>query len=802
MKRIAIFLTAFVMIIFPLESAFSYTVETPRWGVSAQDATRRTNGASLQIPGQVLVQKKGEAVPELYLFDPAQQTLDDVINQLKHASDVIHVQPNFDYDAVETRPWRVSIDETPQGGVSTVMYGDNTSFHTVATAVSNDQFISDQTYLDQIHVGPVWDHATRGSHEVVVAVIDTGLDIDHPDLMDNIWTNKDEIENNGIDDDNNGFIDDRHGWDFNHNTYQPEAKLDSKGYTVEALTHGTVVAGIIGARGNNGIGVTGIAQTVQLMGLKALNGLGHGNTLDVVKAIMYAKENGADVINMSFVGHLKDDILKDAIRDAYESGIIIVAAVGNDGASDTSDDVGDLDINPLYPGCIDEKVAGKNWILGVASVDQKDRRSRFSSFGTTCVDLVAPGEGIFNTQIWNASIGGLEKAYRGNWNGTSFAAPMVAGAAALIKSYAPGLSAKEVYDYLVYNADDIVGKNSELTGKLGFGRLSIEKAFTSIDTYAPASAFVSAYVSRQKKVIERSFFVAGAGQGMDPWVRLWSYDGILQHEFLAYDKTMKAGVSVALGDVNNDNELEIITGPATPAVSPVRVFNLKGVLLKEFQAFPSHIKVGIHIASGDVLGNSKDAIVIGAGNGGGPMIRVFNGDGEMVSQFFAGDRAGRQGISFALGDTDGNGINEIGAITSIAKKNTITFYNAYGGVERVTSVQEGALPLGRDIVIAENAVDTGEARIITGSAQGEQADVKIFSLDGRMVKTIPLFNRLLKSGITLTLADANADGKKDIIATPRRGGGPQAQMFDLDGKAIKQFFIFDKNVRKGSYVGG
>src|SRR3989344_5826395 len=479
MKCLAIFLTVFGMIIFPLQSVFSYSVETGLTPSLQMDQSI--------IPGQVLVQKKGTILPELHFFNPSQKTLEEVVNKLQHTPDVIHAQPNFDYYPSELQ------------NAARIIQGNNAVFKgmNIATAVSNDQFISEQTYLDQIHVGPVWDHATRGSQDVVVAVIDTGLDIDHPDLIDNIWTNKDEIENNGIDDDSNGFIDDRHGWDFNHNTYQPESKLDSKGYTVEALTHGTVVAGIIGARGNNSIGISGIAQNVQLMGLKALNGLGHGNTLDVVKAIMYAKDNGAQVINMSFVGHLKDDILKDAIADAYESGIVIVAAVGNDGTPDTNGTVGDLDVNPLYPGCIDEKIAGKNWILGVASVDQKDRRSRFSSFGTTCVDLVAPGEQIFSTQIWNASIGGLEKAYRGNWNGTSFAAPMVAGAAALIKGYAPGLSVKEVYDYLVYNADDIVGKNPELVGKLGFGRLSIEKAFTSIDTYAPASAFVSAYVSRQ-----------------------------------------------------------------------------------------------------------------------------------------------------------------------------------------------------------------------------------------------------------------------------------------------------------------
>ena len=277
---------------------------------------------------------------------------------------------------------------------------------------------------------------------------------------------------------------------------------------------------------------------------------------------------------------------------------------------------------------------------------------------------------------------------------------------------------------------------------------------------------------------------------------------MLQHEFLAYNKTMKAGVSVALGDVNNDNELEIITVPATPAVSTIRVFTLKGVLLKEFQAFPSQIKVGVRVATGDVLGNGKDAIVIGAGNGGGPMIKVLNGDGELISQFFAGDRAGRQGVSFALGDTDDNGINEIAVIISNGKKNSITFYNGYGGVERMISLKDTSLPLTRDIVIAEHAADTGESHIILGSTVGEQAEAKIFSLDGVLIKNIPLFGKLPKSGVMMTLADVNADGKKDVIATPRRGGGPQVQLLGLDGKIIKQFFIFDKHLRKGSYIGG
>lgn len=737
--------------------------------------------------GKILVKYYNAPLPELHSYNPSTTSLEEIISYWQSQQGVEFVQQNFDYQPQEL--------VLAQG----IRYGSNgRAKFSITSENSNDRFLSEQMYLKQIKALEAWD-ITTGSKDVVVAVIDTGLDVDHPDLLHNIWVNKGEIPNNGIDDDNNGYIDDKNGWDFNHNVRFPEAKLDSSGYTIEGLTHGTVVAGIIGAQGNNLIGISGIAQRVQIMGLKALNGLGHGTTLDVVKAILYAKENGADVINMSFVGHLSDDILKATIKDAYDAGIVIVAAVGNDGGTET-EGLGDLDVTPLFPGCIDEKVAGKNWILGVASVDGNDRRSDFSSVGKTCVDLVAPGENIFSTQIWNRSVETLDQPYSGGWNGTSFAAPMVSGAAALVKNYAPGLSVKEIYDYIIYNSDSVVANNQDVIGKLGFGRLNIEETLKSIKKFAPVSVFNSASVKRKTKENTSEIFGVGAARGEEPWVRLWSFDGVLQHEFLAYNKIMKAGVNVALGDIDNDGTDEIITSPASSATPEIRVFDLQGNMLLSFFAFPKETKIGLNILAADVTGNGKDDIIVAAGVGGGPMIRVFRGTGELTSQFFAGDELSRDGVEIAVLDKDNNGIYEIAALAVRSGDFGLRMYNAFGGVEGLSKSEFSFV---KGMTLAAGDFEEFENEMLVVYPAPRQAPV-VRILDAKAVvqKEMNTFVPILRTGLTGIVLDTNNDGADEIFALPQNGGGPQVQILNSSGNVLQQFFVFNKKLRMGVHLGG
>jgi subtilisin family serine protease len=339
----------------------------------------------------------------------------------------------------------------------------------VLAKVSSDPGYSDQKVLwEQINAPAAWDVAT-GSRNVVVAVIDTGFDIENNDLKANTWVNTDEIPDNGSDDDRNGYVDDVHGWNFVENNNQVQAPVTSAGDNVDAINHGSLVAGLIGAVGDNGLYGTGLNWHVSLMPLRAISNSGSGTTGDVIRAIDYAISKNVDVINMSFVGDLNDSSLRDSFKRAYDHGIVVVAAAGNDRVSGK----GDLDLYPEYPACFD-RFSSQNWIVGVSSINSQNQLSRFADYGG-CVDLVAPGEHIYSTVRYSPAFG-LNTEFRGAFNGTSFAAPLVAGAAALIKAVRPEFTAPQIVNILLNSADSVDAVNPEFSGQLGRGQLNVARA--------------------------------------------------------------------------------------------------------------------------------------------------------------------------------------------------------------------------------------------------------------------------------------------------------------------------------------
>ena len=235
-----------------------------------------------------------------------------------------------------------------------------------------DPYFSKQTYLNQIRIEPAWDIIT-GTNDVVVAVLDTGVDLDHPDLRDNIWINHSEIAGDGVDNDGNGYIDDINGWDFLEHDNTPVPNR-TKTYTDVAVIHGTMIAGVIGAVANNSEGVAGINWKVKIMSLRILDSLGSGDATDVVTAITYAVNNGADVINLSFTGYDTDEALRQAVADAYSHGVTVVAAVGNQSNGGL-----DVDLKPIYPACFKNE-NGKDWVIGVAAVTFENKKAGFSIF--------------------------------------------------------------------------------------------------------------------------------------------------------------------------------------------------------------------------------------------------------------------------------------------------------------------------------------------------------------------------------------------------------------------------------------
>ena len=243
---------------------------------------------------------------------------------------------------------------------------------------------------------------------IIVAVVDSGIRLDHEDLQANLWTNVGEIPGNGVDDDGNGFVDDIHGING----------ITQSGDPSDESGHGTHVAGIVGARGDNGVGVTGVAWKVQLMPLKFLDATGDGSIFDAVRCINYAIDHGADVINASWVGDEFNLSLRRAIERSHRAGIVFVAASGNDG--DDIDGTG-----AYYPSSF----ATEN-IVSVTAIDRNNRRPNFANYGATEVDIAAPGSSIRSTSKTSTS------SYA-PMNGTSMAAPFVSGAFALMKARFP-----------------------------------------------------------------------------------------------------------------------------------------------------------------------------------------------------------------------------------------------------------------------------------------------------------------------------------------------------------------------------
>lgn len=305
----------------------------------------------------------------------------------------------------------------------------------------NDPSFGSLWGMDRINATGAWDVATQATG-IVVGVIDTGIDIDHPDLVANLWVNPGEIPGNSIDDDLNGFVDDIHGYDFHDDDGSPD----------DGLGHGTHVSGTIGAAGNNGVGVVGVCWSTRIMTLRFLGNDGSGAISDAIAALDYAvmmHERGVPVklTNNSWGDRYQpgtyNQSMWDAIEESKNAGMLFVAAAGNNGLNN--------DALPSYPASYNNSN-----IICVANTTSNDTRSSGSNYGVQSVDIGAPG-GDFGTQIYSTIIGGYGEKY-----GTSMAAPHVSGVAALLWSTMPELTWQHVQN-AIYEGGDTIGAMQGVT---------------------------------------------------------------------------------------------------------------------------------------------------------------------------------------------------------------------------------------------------------------------------------------------------------------------------------------------------
>ncbi|HLE00454.1 MAG TPA: S8 family peptidase [Bdellovibrionota bacterium] len=295
----------------------------------------------------------------------------------------------------------------------------------------NDPKFQQQKALMRIAPEAAWS-LSKGSRDVLVAVTDTGVALNHPELKNQVWTNSNELPGNGIDDDRNGFVDDVNGWNFiGTGNNDPE---DDEG-------HGTHVAGIIGAEGNNSEGIAGVNWLVSILPVKFLDSAGSGTLEGGVRSILYAVKQGARLINASWGDDVTSRTLQDAIEYAFSNGSLVIAAAANS--------TRDTDVKPNYPS--------SDVSLGVISVASSSRigtLSGFSNYGVLSVDLVAPGSDVLSTYL------------RGKYaklSGTSMAAPMVTGIGALMLSLKPELSVLELRNGILNAVEESPGYEGKIS---------------------------------------------------------------------------------------------------------------------------------------------------------------------------------------------------------------------------------------------------------------------------------------------------------------------------------------------------
>lgn len=317
-----------------------------------------------------------------------------------------------------------------------------------ATLIPNDPEWISQWALSKINAPTAWD-ATQGADTTIIALIDSGIAPAHQDMNGKLWRN-DDIADNGVDDDQNGKIDDTNGWNF----------VEETNNIADPNGHGTQVAGVAGAIGNNGLGIAGLCWQCSLMPVVAMQVSDVANYSTVAEAVLYAAANGAAVINLSLGGYADSSMLREAIAEAATTAVI-VAAAGNDD-----------DATPFYPAAYPE-------VIAVAATDTADQKTVFSNYGAW-VDIAAPG-----TEVLTTAPNGYTAP-----SGTSVATPLVAGVAGLLKSLHPDWSPALITWQIVNTATWIDGNNPTYAGQLGYGRLD---AGAALRQFPEARARVEGY---------------------------------------------------------------------------------------------------------------------------------------------------------------------------------------------------------------------------------------------------------------------------------------------------------------------
>lgn len=423
-----------------------------------QNISSETTSAQKVLPGMVVIKFK----TDIGINAMARQTGIESVDRLLGRAGIVRLEPLIESNRNDKKTLKTGLNRiyyahfnehaSPQKICTLLRNDPNIEYveplylHSLC-ATPNDSLFSRQGFYEIIQAPAAWNVAKGEQGDVVIAIVDGGTDIRHPDLAANLWVNPGEIPDNGVDDDNNRFIDDIHGWNFADSTNDPSG-LDTQPFNAN---HGTHTAGTACAVTNNRIGVAGASWNARLMVINAAAAQGDSSIAFGFSGILYAVRNGADIISCSW-GRLgaPSSFEQDVINYAVEQGAVVVAAAGNDNKSALH-----------YPSSYTN-------VLSVAATNYEDSKAYFSNYGRS-VDISAPGVNILSTVNH-----GKYAAYQG----TSMASPLVAGIVALVKTKHPDWTGMQAAEQVRVTSDNIDQINPVYAGQLGHGRLNAFRATT------------------------------------------------------------------------------------------------------------------------------------------------------------------------------------------------------------------------------------------------------------------------------------------------------------------------------------
>ncbi|MFA6536919.1 MAG: S8 family serine peptidase [Patescibacteria group bacterium] len=665
-----------------------------------------------------------------------------------------------------------------------------------------DSYYYKQWYLERINAPGAWTLST-GNANVVVAVIDTGVDINHPDLVQNIWFNSDEIID-GKDNDSNGFVDDVNGWDFISETADPKPKTMDD-FSISAMSHGTFIAGLISAVHDNNQGIKGVTANVKIMPLLVMNAKGEGKAYNVARAIDYAVNNGAHIINLSFGGDDTSESLKNSIINAYNKGVLIVAASGNGAGNQQGVDMSQ---KPQYPVCYDQEFT-VNRILGVSATNKDNKIASFANYGSGCIDISAPGVDIISLVNQDGSAF-FSEYYGEGWQGSSFSAGLVSGATALLKSYDFSLTPQKMIETIKSSSGLLLLSDLKYKDKVGEGILNIRSALekltanSSLVTNQPVNVPVvpvkPVIITNEpkagvKKLDQVYFSTVAKGNGN---LRLFDKNLNLQSETIVLGEKFTS-MDFAVADINNDSKLEIVAVGGVEDQGIVKIMDFEGRNINSWLPFGAEFKGGLSVAVGDTDNDGQVEIVIAPKSKYKPAVRIYEINGSLQREFLAYNKDFFGGVNVAIGDINGDKKNEIITAPNSSLMPKIKIFD--GAALEIKNFLAYSVKFTGGVNIAVGDIDNdGVMDLLCGAGKTGAPHITAYRFDGTRLVSFFAYSENFTGGVSVLAGDWNNDGRTDILTMAGQGGGPHLRIFDFYGKVIKEGFLYKKDFRGGGVI--